>query len=238
MIENRFTKAIEQDIEKYLDTLSFDSLNHYDLLSPELKRAKMKYEILESVEHSEFNQQIQLAFVILKNEGAEFLSQEEYEEMSNNLASAATILAAIDANKEIIINYKEILGISDRTIEACSTMANAKFNAELYSDALALSLLMVIFVPNNAFYLYRVGLSAQNAKKYDFAIKSYSAAVEIYPEFYEALLFTTLCFISQSLYTEATDTYAKAKEIIAKTTIEKPWQQLYQNIEEILQAPR
>lgn len=233
--KDRFAKAVEKDIDRDLDMIDFSGTNS-DLLSPEMKRAKMKHEMLEAVTHSELTQQIPLALALLRDQGADFLTKEAYEAMLANLASAATTLDAFDFSKEQTYNFQKILGINDHTMEAFATVATAKFDAGLYADALALCALMLTLAPENASYWYRTAIAAQNTQKHDFALKAYAAAVDLDPTLYKAWLFMTEYYISQELYSEANTAFEKAKEIVQGTDLEDSWQQMILHIEAVLKA--
>lgn len=231
---DRFTQAIEKDIDRYLDTQSFYGSQ---LLSPELKRAKMKSEMMDAIEHSELNQQITLAFNILKNDGLKILDKEAYESMEENLKSAAYTIDTLDLNKETQKSLNEVLGFNSLTMDACVTIANAKFKEGLFDEALAICVLLSTLAPENSVFWYRTGIAAQNAKKNDFAIQAYEAAVELDPALYEAWIFSVQCYLSQGLHNEARDAFDKAKMIVQQITLEEPQKTLFSKIEEALKVP-
>jgi tetratricopeptide (TPR) repeat protein len=232
--KDRFTETIEQDIDRYLDTQTFENS---PLLSPELKRSKMKSEMLEAIEHSELSKQIDSAITILLNEGPQVLDKETYDAMVENLTSAANALNALDFKQEITENFQKILGINDLTMQACVTLAQEKFKKESYPEALALCMFLCSLAPKNSTYWYRAGIAAQNAQKNDFAVDAYMAAVDLDPTLYQAWIFAANSYLSQGLYKEAGNALEKTKEITKEITIEESWQKLLSNIEEELKAP-
>lgn len=231
--KDRFSIAIEHDIDRYLDTQSFEGSQ---LLSPELKRAKMKSEMLEAVQLSELNQQIELALTLLKNEGLKILGKETYESMLENLVSAANTFGSMDLSQEPTETFGKLLGFSDLTMQACSTIANAKFKDAHFTDALALCILMSTLAPQNPYHWYRTGIAAQNAQKYDLALQAYEATAELDPTLYEVWLFAVQCYLSQGLYSEARTAFNKAKEAIQYISLEEHQKKLFSNIEEALKA--
>jgi tetratricopeptide (TPR) repeat protein len=237
--KDRISEAVEEEIDRYLDTLNLDDKNDTEshLLSPELKRVKMKAELLEAIEHSELNHQIGWAFSILKMEGLHYLTKEKYEALEQNLAAAAETLKTIDPHTQTTQNFQEVLGINDHTLEDCIFIANEKFNTNHFADALALSILIVSLAAENARYWYRAAIAAQNALRYDLAIKIYITAIDIDPTLYEAWFFIAICYLSQGLYSQAAEAFEKAKEIAQGIKLEDSWQKLFVHTEEVLKAP-
>jgi tetratricopeptide (TPR) repeat protein len=239
--KDRFTQAIEEDIDHYLDTQSFDTTEQDSkLLSPEIKRVKMKAEMLDAIEHSELNQQIELAFNLLLNEGLQVLGKEIYEAMAANLTSAVNVLNTLDLNQEPTKDFQTLLGINDLTMEACVSLAGAKFKEARYDDTLALYLFLCTLAPQNSAYWLITGIAAQNADKNDLALEAFAAAAELDPGHYEAWIFAVQCYLSQGFYSEAATAFEKAKEIVQSQgkTLEQPWKKLFFNIEEVLKTPQ
>jgi tetratricopeptide (TPR) repeat protein len=230
-------RAINSEVEKYLDQIDFNADEpNLKLQTPQMKRAQKRIEIRGFLEFAELNNQIARAVRICKDEGLQFLSNEEYSSLIEDFAAVEQTSQDIDFVKEPAQNLKESLQIKDQSCEALILIANGMYKANRYDDCLAVLGLLLSLEPDVADYWYRVGVTAQQCQNFEFAVKAYLNAYSLDSSLFGALLFTADCYLSLGLIPEALATCEEAKAVMQLKGVEAPWDQLLINMEQLINS--
>ncbi len=226
--KDRFEKAVDKNIQEILKLQSFDDPHGPTLLtSPEVKRKKAELQLLESVQNNSFNPLIITALGLLVTEGKQYLNNEDFEAMVQNLQQVMEKIDQLDLNLPLEKNLSGIIGISAETLKAALNIAIKKYQEKQYPGALALFSLLAVLDSNDDDYWFRTGICAQECKNFDLAIKAYNTAAIINPELVGARLFCAQCHLELNQKGEAEAEYNYAKIISEKTPLEGEWLDIY-----------
>lgn len=181
--QNRFISRIDKEIEEKLKSEQF-ILN--ELESPDMIRAKLKYEMKKELELPEIEPRIQAAIQIL----------EESQEFQVDLTNIRRIINQLTAKDELKDNLKTIFEISDASMDAIYKLALNKLEMSELENSLSLFILLVSLMPENADYWYRAGLLAQMSGQYAFALQFYRGCLLSDSEFIEAKILAVDCHLA------------------------------------------
>ncbi|MGZ3633573.1 MAG: tetratricopeptide repeat protein [Parachlamydiaceae bacterium] len=223
--QDRFTLAIEKNIDDYLDTVDFKQ-NENQLLSVQLQRQKLKEELHETLKMGELNQDIEKAIKILLNDGMQVLDKAEYENLIKELSQMSAKLNVLDLTSLPEENFKTFLNFSDQMMRSILKVAVSKFSLGEYENAFSVFMLLITLNPGNPEYWFRSGMAAHQNDQIDLALCSYQAAVELDPDLVGAFLFMAECYLRQGKQAEAKEAYQRAKAIETSNGIESDWKEL------------
>ncbi|MBA3602999.1 MAG: hypothetical protein H0W50_05025 [Parachlamydiaceae bacterium] len=226
--KDRFEKAVDKNIQDILKLQFFDdSHGPTSLTSPEVKRKKAELQLLGSVQNNSFNPLIIKALEILITEGKQYLNNEEFEAMVQNLQQVMENIDQLDLNLPLEQDLSRIIGVSIETLKAALNIAIKKYQEKQYPSALALFSLLAVLDSNDDDYWFRTGICAQECKNFDLAIKAYNTAANINPELVGARLFCAQCHLEHNQKGEAEAEYNYTKIINEKTPFEGEWLDIY-----------
>lgn len=227
---NRFAEEMRKEIAQQVKEIPIENDPSNQLLSVELKRARLEAEMLEALEMKDVNQQGEIAVAILAQEGKRYLAAGELENLKAQFLQASHHLAEDDINQ--LIDEDQIAsGFNAEALAAIEKVAVAKFDEEQYSGSLALFVFLTLLDPGNANYWLRAGIASQRNGNETAALQYFVAATEIDPEMCEAHVFAADCYLNQKRNEDADKHHACAKQIFAAMDI-KP-QSLYELFETI-----
>ncbi|MBA3239348.1 MAG: tetratricopeptide repeat protein [Parachlamydiaceae bacterium] len=234
--KNRFDAQIEKDVDSYLSTLSFEFEDpNNKFITPEIKRVKKRAQLLEEIKQPELFQQIDLGIKILISEGGNYLSNEENEVLSKEIFEAIQFFENMDLD-QTEINYKEILNLSEVTINSIFKIAVDKFNESNNLQSYVLFLLLSIFIPENAQYWFRAGICAHKCENYDQAIRCYSAASALDPTLFEPWIFSIDCHLRRGRKLEAQAAYEEAINMNGLLSLDDSWKLILMHYQAVFTA--
>lgn len=223
---------LENQIDSYVDGLEFEEeVSNLALLSPKLKKERIKMTIKEALKFPELTGDLERAIKLLFSEGAAYLSIEANQLLLSDFLKASDLLAESKSTDIVDINFQELAKISDESMKSILIIAIAKFSEEKYEDCLSLFSLLTVLSPAYSEYWIRLGIAAQKCLNFDLALGAYEAASELDPDLIEARLFAAECFISINRLEEAKKEVAKAKGIAERMKIDQVWLDLILTIE-------
>lgn len=230
--------AFDKAIDEHVDSLIKEGDQNSDLLTPiSIRRDKLKNEILEAIDLPELFRNIALAINILKNEGSNYLSKEEYESLLMAFNKLNAKLEDINLQSlEIIDNslIKENLSFPIDIQSLILRIGITKFSTQLFSDSLALFAFLTLINSDAAEYWYRLGLAAQQLEQYELAANAYVATSNLIPDFIGARIFATQCFLKINQTAQAQNELAAAKNIQQTSGVEKDWIVYLEDIENLM----
>jgi len=219
-VNSRFDKAISQGIDEHLATLSFERGENM-LISPELKKARVREELKETLEMKDLSSQIEMAFEEILQTATQDLSSDESSILMKDFMHAALVLDHFDPQTPMEKTFQQILEISQLSIESIYKIALMRFDEEHYDKCLALFTLLTLLRPDIADYWFKSAIAAQYAKNEDMALYNYSIAKQIDPELAMAHIFSAECYLRKGMRSEAKGEVAEAKKILANTDLDE-----------------
>lgn len=221
---NKYEEKIENEIEKYLNTLSFDQPENL-LISPSIRRAKLKEELKEKANFPEFSNYIETAAKELFTEGKSYIDQQSYEKMESEFSNIEDELDKINLDAPIVEKLQQTLAISDTTINSIFKMAQKKYNEAKFLDSLSLFILLAMLDPGNPDYWYRAGILAQTCENYDLALRLYDTASHINPDLIGPWVYSSECSIANNSFSQAKDFFNEAIKK-SEANIDDSWKEI------------
>lgn len=223
--KNRFQIETEKQIDAYIASLPEDEheFSPNQLISPEIKRLRLKEELKEEAKLSELSQFVITAFQIIVTEGSSYLSAEESKTLMHDFEQGNEALENIDLSIPQNENFQTLLHLSDSTIESILKIAIAKFNDKQYSSSLSLFILLATLIPENPDYWHRAGVVAQTTENYALATRLYQAAIGIDNTMVSPHVFLVDCYLKQGMPEEADTIYKEAIKICEDTNVDPSW---------------
>lgn len=229
--KNRFEIEIEKEIEsKLINLIDEDpSINKFN--SPEIRKAKLKAQLLEEAKLSELSQFIESAFNILTTQSNKYLKQDQVEILMNDLILGDKALDELDVKLVPTANFQTLLHFSDTTVESMLKIAYAKFQELQLFDSLTLFVLLAILAPGNSNYWLCAGILAQQSENYDLANRLYHAAITTDPKLASAWFFSMDCYLNRDMQLEAKNAYDELKKISESSPLEESLQEMLTDYE-------
>ena len=233
--DKRFKTALENSVEEQVDLLMKETdPAHYALNPWQIRRAKLKNELLESIDLKELSSHHSAAIRILKNEGKSYLNDEENQALLIALDQMRDQLEKLDLRSLDDSSFRKALAISEDVHSLILGMGITAFTRELFSDSLSIFAFLSLIDPENPEYWYRLGLAAQQLEQYKLAIQAYAATANLAPEFIGVHIFSAQCYLKTGQRSAAQVEFAAAKEIEKKVGVEKDWASGLKDIENLI----
>lgn len=234
--KDRFEIENEKQIEEYLKKISLheEDPSKNLLMTPSMKRIRMKEQLQEEAKYSKLSSFVEAAFMILTLEGKKYLNNEHYESMIAAFANAYTILNKIDLGPSSTENFQTILNFDDETITSIFNIAVEKYKESQYADSLSLFILLLILIPQNSDYWYRAGIAAHECKNYELALQLYAGVSSLDPSLIAPWIFSVECHLIQNSQEEAKNAYAEAVKISETSQIDDSWKEALSKLKMLL----
>lgn len=236
--ENKFDRAIVSFAQQYADSFPESELAQDPLLSPQLKRARLKEELVDGVQMPELTEQLERAVQIIQNEGVKILSFDQYAHLIEAFSEARIRLEQLDLSKSSLKNnWGTLLQLNDGdTIASLYKMGLVKYEQEQFFDSLALFSLLTALNPEESENWYRMGIAAHNCDKLDLALNAYHTAWELNPDLIGARLFAAQCHVKLHENQAAKELCDEVQVLMAKKEPDALWSALLGNMQMFLQA--
>lgn len=230
-IEDKFDKAIDKQIDDYLDNLNLEGLfSNNKLVTAEMKRVQIKNDLIEEIRKSDKSKEIFEAIYMLKSKDLNLLEDKEYWLLMSEFERAGNILEGLDPNHIPVENFQKILSISDESMQSIMKVAVAKFVSQNYNDSLLLYNLLSTLAPDNPEFRFRLGLVAQQSGKIDLALSAYLATADIIPKFLGAKLFAIECYLDLGYQADAQIAFREAEKIADNEGGAPEWRKFYKEL--------
>ena len=233
-IDKKLDLEIEQYISDQTEETAPGSINT-SLTSPEMKRAKLRAEVKESLQLHELSELVETARGVLIRDGVRLMDNDLYADMVDHFANVHAALMESDL-KDSSKDFQEILHFDDPLCQAMGKVAIDAFDNKQFTDCLSIFILLTILTPGNAAYWYRAGIAAHQAARFDLAVHFYSTAADLDPENIALYIFKVDCLLKQQKYDEAKSAWELAKILSEKQTIETQWMELLKDFENQIQT--
>lgn len=225
---DRLRLALEKQIDSYVDAMKLEEDPHgKHLLSPKLRREKLKHELKEAAELVELSQLLESAVRLLLSQGASYLSEDAYKLLISDFSEAYLQISNI--NLDHPVDVSSVVKMNQETLKSIAAIATEKYSNAQYFDCLSLFSLLSVLNPGNAEYWFRLAISAQKNGNLDLATRCYAATAELDPKHIGARLFAAECCIQRKLKDEAKAEFIAAKEIARNHEVEKMWLDLLED---------
>ncbi len=232
--KNRFEVDLEDKISQRVDVLMKEEDPYTNkLLSPDIRREKIKNEIYEELDLSEFSDTIGTAIAILEEQGLQYLNEEEHSIVLEDIENIRNKLDSLDLNitdQEII---KSIFKVSPTSLSLITRIAIAKFSEDQLPNSLSIFSLLTLLDSDNPDYWYRVGIVAQKCERYDLALRTFDVVKQLIPEFMGSRIFMTQCYLQVNLNHKAVEEMAEIKKLLKTTNIEQEWEERIADLENL-----
>jgi len=202
------------------------------LLPASQRRAKLKKEMHEAAEQLDLNLDLAPALRILKEEGASYLDAAKFEEMDAQLDKMPTYLDQLDLTQPAKESLCTSLHISDSTLKSINKVGVAKYDEGNLEGSLSIFGLLATLDHDNENSLYRVGIAAAQLEKWDIALKAFTNAIKLSPEFLGARVFSAECHVRLGQINEAKEDIKEAKRLIEISKPDPIWVEVLTSIEE------
>lgn len=230
-----FDGAIEKSITAYVDNaMKEDDPNYSKFLSKSGRREKIEKEIREALDFSETGELIVSAMKILVRDGHSYLSNQDYQLLMLEIEKLHDQIDAVEFEQLSDESFKAIFTMAESCYDLIFRISISKFNEGLLPDSLALLTLLSNLKPEDADYIYRLGLIAQKSERFDLALRAYTIACSLDSQFLAPRLFAAECYLSCSQLEKARQALEEAREIIKIANVDPEWIELLTEIESIL----
>lgn len=226
--------AIENELEKHLEKQIFIDIEENVFNSPEMKKERLKAELLEALQMNEYTEHLLFTFRSINSEGRKYLDRESYELLITEIYEAQDALIEFDTSSGLTQDIHELLHISDESLMAISKIALNKFEEISYNECLAYFMTLALLSSSNPDFWLRAGIAAQYLKDYDLAIRNYGNATSLDPNLIPAYLFAAECFYHKNMKDEAFHQRDIAREKMNGLPSEASWDELIENINTII----
>lgn len=225
---------IDSEIEVQIQSQTFE--DDTGLLSTAQRQERARSVLKEVFQMKELTYQVQEALTIICSEGQKYLTSEQYKKLLKEIRHSAEILGDLDLTLIMTANFKEILHVSNESVDAIVEIAVAKFDEEQFGACLALFTFLTVLTPESADYWFRAAIAAQHNQDDDLALKNYAIAAQLAPELAEAHIFAAQCYLNKGLSPEAAEEYEEAKKILSESHDTGPWKDLLIDVETLIKA--
>lgn len=225
-------KFLEKNIEEYVDgVMEEEDPNCSKLLSQSARRRKIEKEIRETLDSSETGGLIVSAMKILLRDGHSYLSNENYQTLISEIEKLQARIDVLEFEQLNDESFKAIFSLSESSCDHIFQIGISKFNEGLLPDSLALFTFLSNLKSEDADYNYRLGIIAQKNERFDLALKAYTIASTLDPNFLAPRLFAVQCYLSCNQMKRAVQTLEEAQEIIKMTKVDQELLELFKKIE-------
>lgn len=228
--KDQFEESIEQEVDQYITSLSIEHEPNL-LMTPSMRKAKIKAELKEELKMVELAELNSNAFLLLRTDSLPFLARVLHEEMLKEFDQAEQHMEKLDLSGEVPPILQSLLGFSDETMGAILAVAIGMYQAERYRDCLSLFTLLTTLVQDNFEYWFRLGIAAQKCEDLDLALKAYAIAICLNPDLMEARLFSAECYLAQGNRDDAAEEIQAAKATCENNDIDSVWLDLLASLE-------
>lgn len=232
--KDRFTDALEKKIEEHLDSLQLEEISVDALLTPAVRKAKLKRELLEANKFFETESYLTSALNILRTKWIQGDDDETLKEMEERFSKIADILNTAEIETLSTESLYTVLGISDDLMSAILEMAIQYFASEEYDNSLAILILLTTLAQDNPNYWLRLGIAAQKTENYQLALKAYDITFELAPNAIGPLLFSVECYLGDGQPEKALEVIEEVKKIALTTEQDLIWLDLLAKVEAIM----
>lgn len=226
--KNRFEIEIEKRIDEYLKNLDQDDSMPNQYMTPAMKMAKLKEEMRAEATFPELSKHIKEAFKILNCDARAYISEEQLTSLLDDFESAIERLDNLDVSNSFTDNFKNLLQLSDSTLELIIAIAVGKFKDGKASESLSLYVLLSTFTPEYSEYWYRAGICSHSNGKFEEALKFYHTAISLDPQHIEARVLSIDCLLNLSKIEDAKNAYHEVNLLSDSISIEDEWKQMLQ----------
>jgi tetratricopeptide (TPR) repeat protein len=221
---DHLTKVYDKMIDDYIQSAGLESNQPPNLLiPPHLRLAKLRQEIKNEIESVELKEYLKIAFQSLINDGENFVDSEEYGRMCDQFSESSDYLNEIDFNKSNEENFQKLLHIDDTSMETVLKIAKGEFRDNKFEESLSIFALLHFLVPEDPEYSYRLGIVARRTHKIELALRAFSNAASLDPEFFQPRLYAAESHLKLGHFQEAAVEIDEAKKILDLTTMDPIW---------------
>ncbi len=226
-IKNKFEIAIENAINKYVETLNVedtafeDHKRHLDRIKEEIKRESLSPKL---------KNQILGAFDFIMAKGSENLNKELFERTMKEFQSLNEYLQNVDLN-EPFPDFK----ITPEVNAGLLQLALLKYQKSEYPLSLSLFVLLTALNPINADYWFRQGIVCQKCQEYEMAIQYYERSLELDSELLGARLLTIECLTNTKQLDLAKSSFEQIKKMTEGMEMSEIWTEYMADIDSIIQ---
>lgn len=233
--KNKFDRSIEEQIDKYIDSLDLESEGARNpLINPAMKRARLREELKAEMQMPELEKFIPEAFTAILTDDRQYLSPELCSELENELLGIDEEIEKLDLDNLPEENLQSIFKITDDAMEGILTIAIEKYKEEAYQTSLAIFNLLASLNPGNSDYWYRLGIAAQKCENYPLALKAYGIALEMAPDLIGALVLSCECHYLLGQKDEAKQILLKVKGMRSDSEPSETRNHLISKLEQVL----
>ncbi len=233
--KNRFEIAFDESIQHQIDLLmnQDEVLGSHKLLPKEARRKQLEHEIRASHDFSELGKHISEATEIIRLQGRNYLAEEDYITLINELNLLGQRLVTVDF-KDFQQNFNEAFSLPASSRETIMQIGLAKFNEENLSQSLSIFTFLSELDFENADYFYRLGLIAFKNQEYEKALEALKKAASLAPDFIGIRIFAGECYLLTHQRDEALKELEVAKKLLISTSVDKVWEKCILNLESAL----
>jgi tetratricopeptide (TPR) repeat protein len=234
-INDRFNVALEKKIEEHLNSPHpEEEIRVAALLTPAVRKAKLKRELLEANKFPELENYLTSAFNILRTKWVQGIDDEMLKEMEERFSKIADILNAAEIETLSTESLYAVLGISDAVMSAMLETAINSFADEEYGNSLSLLVLLTTLAQENPDYWLRLGIAAQKIEDYKLALRAYGITLEIAPNAVGPRLFSVECYLRDDQPEKALEAIEEVKKTLLTSEQDPIWLDLLAKVEAIM----
>jgi len=219
---SKYEPIINNLAEKFAENESNSTISS-PLLNKEQVKTRLKLEFKEAVRLEEQYTLLKQAVRLILSEGQNYLSQEEWDQLSSDIAKAQEKLSTLSIYDEIPEKLYPFLGITEASLDAVEKISRQKYQEENYGAAAALCAFLTTIDPENFSYWLHLGVCYQEAGFNEKAIKAFSICHLLDPLEITPWILCTECYVRAHNKDDAKLEFEEARRMISKLEDTKPW---------------
>lgn len=228
-----FDLAIKKEVDQMIEK---EDPSQHKLLTLQSRRAQLEQELRSDVEMSEFGTHLINALNILRNEGKNYLENEEYEQLIQAIDQQNQQIAKLEPSTLNDENLLAALTMSQANLASILKVGIDKYSQGLPNESLSIFSYLSSLDATNPDYWYRLGLVAQTCEQFDLALRAFAATAQITPEFIGNRIFAAQCYLHLDQREAAIKELEAARSLFEKSTPNEEWQKHIEDIENLLAA--
>ena len=214
-------------VEEIIDDLmkQNDGVNPNSPIPVEQQLEKKRAEYRQLLELASFKERTTLAIETIQRDMATTMPADEFENLLSEIADAAEVLATSPEKQGVE------LGLSKDTLEKIFAFAHKTLTDGKLSESTALFTLLTTLDGSWFRHWFYLGVSLQEQKEYEEAVKAYAQANLITEQDPLAHLNTAECYVDRGDMQQARLHLDKGKEIVQKEPANPAWKSIIDELE-------
>ena len=232
--DDRFQVAFDQAVQDEVEALIAEEPLNNELLDLELRSKKLEHSLRTDPSLIESKDHTTSAVRILLSEGSQFLENQEFETLYENITSLGKKLGDLDLHSIKQGDIPSLLKLPKSVCDDILKIGIHKYDQGLIDESLALIHFLTIVDSNDPDYSFRLGLLALQCQNDSLGLSAFARTSALAPEFIGAHIFAASCYIKLNAKEEALRSLAIAEKIAETSPVDEVWNTHMQEVKQLL----